>query len=240
MDGRNVPKAASAELRRWYASVMPRFGSMSVGDLIAAWRQKVEPRAFPIDEGPSSKEAQTNPGRYLQDRNGQWWVVPPAVSPEPGIRGLIVLTFDGSGPAVLDATAATHDREAALARVPEGDDVALRSLRQFVSDEFPSARRHGSSVRTGQLWRSGHNVATVARALVALSLMGLGVSHREAIRIWYRWDRELGGQLTSVDAYEDLTHRRNHMWRPVEDSVRLGNQRVFDELAASLHPKVGG
>lgn len=237
MDGRNVPKVAKAELRRWYASVMPRFGSMSVGDLIASWREKVEPRAFPIDEGPSSEEAQTNPERYLQDRHGQWWVVPPAVSPEPDSRGLIVLTFDGSGPAVLDATTATHDREAALALVPEGDDVALHSLRQFVADTFPSARRHGRSEETGQPWRSGHNVATVARALVALSLMGLDVPHREAIRIWYRWDRELGGSLTNVDAHEDLTHGRNRMWRPVEDDIRLSDQRVFDALAASLHPK---
>ena len=218
---------------------MPRFGSMSVGDLIASWREKVEPRAFPIDEGPSSEEAQTNPGGYLHDHHEQWWVVPPAVTPEPDSRGLIILTFDGSGPAVIDATTATHDREAALALVPEGDDVALRSLRQFVAEAFPSARRDGRSERTGQPWRSGHNVATVARALVALSLMGLDVPHRTAIGIWYRWDRELGGSLTNVDAHEDLTHGRNRMWRPVADGIRVSNQRVFDALAASLHPKVG-
>ena len=212
---------------------------MSVGDLIASWRQQVQPRAFPIDEGPSSEDVQANPGRYLQDPDGQWWVVPPSVTPEPDTRGVVVLTFDGAGPAVLDATAVTHDREAALALLPEGDDVALDSLRQFVSEQFPSARRSGSSDQTGRPWRSGHKVATVARALVAIGFMGLGVPHREAIRIWYGWDRKLGGQFTDPDDYEHLTRGRMRMWRPVEDRIRLSNQRIFDQLAASLHPKVG-
>ena len=246
MDGRKPPKFAGArptdpghaELRRWYANVLPQFGSTSVGDLIASWRQQVQPRAFPIDEVPSGEEVQANPGRYLQDPDGQWWVVPPPVTPEPDTRGVVVLTFDGAGPVVLDATAVTHDREAALALLPDGDDVALRSLRRFVADELPSARRHGNSVSTGKPWRSSHYIATVACALVAGGLRGLGVPHREAIRIWYAWDCELGGRPTNTSDYDDFT-RRSPRWRDIEGGITATNRRISSELVLSLFPKGG-
>ncbi len=226
-----------AAVREWYTRVVPVLDVIGPGDLIASWRGLVRPIGWPIDGPPSAEQFAAHRERYLQDVDGGWWVFPGLIEPRPSSDpAVVVLSIDASGPAVLTATSATRDREAALRLLPQGEDAGLQSIRAFVAETFPSGRREGASTRTGDSWRSGHSAAVLARALFCAALVGQHVPHREAVRIWMRCEHELHGPLDNVDYFEALVKRHSRLWRTFEDEVCATNRRVLRELPASLHP----
>jgi hypothetical protein len=195
------------------------------------------PVVLPTGDAPTGTAPPAAANGFIQDQAGEWFVRPPLAQAEPGLNGVIVLTVDGAGFAVVTEDQATHDRERAQQLLPVGDDVAIRSLRQLAAQRLPSGRRDGVSTWTGKPWRKGHDTVAIARALVARGLMSLGQSHRAAIREWMRWEHDLGGEYGNDDAFESLRRGHQAMWRPYEDGIAATNRRVWKELGPNLYPK---
>lgn len=221
----------------WYALVRPDFDIIAPGDLIASWWHELKQVLWPIGEGHANDEMAAMPDQFFRDGAGTWFVKPPLAQPEPGLEGVVVLTVDSAGIAVVTAAEATHDREVALGLLPVGDDPALTGLRQFVSERLPSGRRDGVSPRTGKGWRRRHDKAAIARALVARGLIELGSTHRAAIREWLRWEHKLDGKYGDRAAFDALEAGGNRVVRPYVDRITAANRRVWRELDLNLHPK---
>jgi hypothetical protein len=229
------PEAAA--LFAWYAGVRLKFKTIAPGDLLASFWDEVTPVLWPLGEAPTDDDVAAHPDRFFRDEAGESFVKPPLAQPEPGLEGVVVLTLDSAGIAVVNRREATHDRERAQHLLPDGDDVAVHSLRRLAVERMPSGRRDGLSPTTGKPWRRGHDVLPIARALVVLRLVDLGHEHRAAIRAWLWWEHELGGEYGNAYALEDLRKGRTVMSRPYEDQVAAFDRRVWEEMAANLYPK---
>ena len=136
---------AAAQLFDWYARVRREFSTLAPGDLFASWQYELTPVAWPTDDASANTMTDAGPNHFFQDEAGDWFVRPPLAQPEPGLDGVVVLSFDGAGIAVVTAREATHDRESALRLLPDGDDPAVSGLRQLATERLPSGRRDGIS-----------------------------------------------------------------------------------------------
>lgn len=205
--------------------------------MFASWQYELTPVAWPTDDASANTMTDAGPNHFFQDEAGDWFVRPPLAQPEPGPDGVVVLSFDGAGIAVVTASEVTHDRESALRLLPDGDDPAISGLRQLATERLPSGRRDGISQRTGKPWRKSHDKAVIARALVVEGWKRLGYRNGSAIRAWLRWEHELGGEYGNPYAYDSLKDGHEAFWRDYVREITTTNRRVLNELRANLRPK---
>ena len=221
----------------WYRRSRLEPKSTAPGDLIASFWDELTPVLWPIGEDHANGEAAAPLNHPVEDGSRTQFVKPPLAQPEPGLDGVVVLTLDSAGVAVVTAAEATHDRERALSVLPRGDDPAVASLRQFATERMPSGRRDGVSPGTGKEWRKSHDNVAITRALVARGLIDLGSTHRGAVREWLKWEHELGGEYGDREVFDALETDSNRVVRPYLDRITAANRRVWTELDPNLHPK---
>jgi hypothetical protein len=160
--------------------------------------------------------------------DGVWWVRDDLVSVDASAKPGI--TWDTVGPFLrLPGGQAIRDRRQAtlrLGKLAEDPTISLY-LRLFLT-----GRQDGK--------RSTMSSPSLARALVTLGLRDASSRHLDAVRLWLRWECELGGDLANFTMLSilqkgpavDLAQR--DQLRAYLQGVSLANRRIWRALGLAV------
>jgi hypothetical protein len=207
----------------WYRDVLAKMEALTPADVLAGWVKMAAPAYDPVGLKPSAEVLAAVPRYKYIEADGQWWVRDDDAAEKhlgPGI------SFDLVGPYL---------------RLPRGEiirgrDTARRRLGKLADD--PNVAVFLRAFLTGRQddKRKTMSREVLAQALVILGLRDGGMRHQDAIRLWLRWECELGGALRKTDelVIADLGTKAD---RPSRDRLRncladvgLSNRRTWRAL----------
>ena len=176
----------SREWFAWYRGVLSQLAAsddFGPADVLARWVAMAVPSYDPLGPPPQPEVLAKAPRHRYVEVDGVWWVrdeePPSSRSVGPGI------SWDTVGPYLrLPSGEVIRDRRQATLRLGRlADDPAMSMFLKL----FLTGRQDDK--------RSSMQAPTLARALVTLGLRDEGSNHLDAVRLWLRWEHELGGQL---------------------------------------------
>lgn len=214
--------------RTWYADLLARMDDLTPADVLARWVAIAAPAYDSAGPRPADEVLATAPRDKYIEADGQWWVRDDEASAKLPARAGI--SFDVVGPYLrLPGGEIIRDRATARRRLGKlaADPMIATLLRLFLSGRQDDTRKTMSR-------------EILARAMVVLGLRDAGMSHLRAVRLWSRWEDELGGSLASEEvaavvalgAKADRADRQ--FLREYERNVCGTNRRTWRQLGVTV------
>jgi hypothetical protein len=211
----------------WYRDVLAKMEALTPADVLAGWVKMAAPAYDPVGLKPSAEVLAAAPRYKYIEADGQWWVRDDDAAEKhlgPGI------SFDLVGPYLrLPSGEIIRGRDTArrrLGKLADDPNVAV-FLRAFLTGRQDDKRKTMSPV-------------ILARALVILGLKDGGMPHMAAIRLWLRWEVELGGVLrqsdilATIDAAGRVDAPSRDKLRAYLGQVALSDRRTWAALGVPV------
>jgi len=207
---------SSDEWHAWYGELLAEIDALTPADVLARWVKMAAPAYDLAGFKPTAEVLASAPRYKYIEVEGEWWIRDDdAVKKSKGVG----ISFDVVGPYLrLPNGEIVRDRETArrrLGRHADDPDVAI-----FLP-LFLTGRQDGK--------RKTMSREILARALLILGLKDGGMRHLVAIRLWLRWEVELGGDLRESDMLATI-EADGRVDRPSRDKLRayLGQVALSD------------
>jgi hypothetical protein len=216
------------EWHDWYRDLLAGMQDLTPADVLARWVAMAAPSYQDAGGRPSDKVLAASPRHKYLEIDGRWWVRDDDAAAIPTAEAGI--SWDAVGP---------------FLRLPTGEMVrdratARRHLGGLASDPTVSALLALFFTGRQDGKRKTMSREILARALVILGLRDGGLRHLEAIRLWLRWESDLGGALSRPDelttlelgARADLLSRQN--LRDCLADVSLSSRRIWRAIGLTV------